>query len=190
MGFHGQRMLDISTLQLTQIYLSQKKIAKIFLWFDPSLKNFEPIPVRDFLNNGSLHMTDGHSRAFAAWKNGVKQIPCVYDEDEIVACTLGQIQYEKNIEWCRRFHLQHISDLEHRILPENEYEELWIGRCEKMHHLEKALLEGTVNRRACEKIRSDLQEKGFFIYGISENLQTLCVENSYGQLFEIPFSAE
>ena len=102
-------MINIDCLKLSQIYLSQKKIDDILIWFDISLKNFEPIFVRDFFNNGNFHITDGHSRAFVAWQKGLKQIPYIYDNSEIVTCKIGQIQYENDIEWCNRFKLQHIS---------------------------------------------------------------------------------
>jgi len=62
------------------------------------MKNFEPIYVHDFMKNGNFHITDGHTRAFIAWKYGIKQIPYIYDESEIVASETGQIQSEYNLK--------------------------------------------------------------------------------------------
>jgi len=41
----------------------------ILTWFQPSMKNFKPIYVHDFMKNGDLYITDWHTRAFVAWKN-------------------------------------------------------------------------------------------------------------------------
>lgn len=182
------RMIDIDCLKLSQIYLSKRKIEGILSWFDPSLKNFHPISVRDFLNDGSLHITDGHTRAFIAWQKGIRQIPCVYDNSEIVTCKLGQIQYENDIEWCNRFHLDHISCLSDRILSECDYENLWRGRCGKMYELEVALFKGKINAEYFYKRKSLLAKRGLFVYGISEDYKVLYLENALGELFDAPYT--
>lgn len=180
--------VEIDRLKLCQIYLSQKKIDDVLKWFTPSLCNFEPISVRDFLNNGNLYITDGHTRTFIAWQHGIKKIPCVYDEDEIVTCKLGQIQYEEDIIWCDRFKLNHISTLTDRILSEDDYEELWRERCGKKYDLEVALIEGKICSVELKEKKDRLSQKGLFIYGISEDLNTLYFENNSGGLFEAPYS--
>jgi len=189
MKFDGIKMIDIGDLRLSQIYLSQEKLDGVHAWFVPTLTNFQPIFVRDFLNNGNLHITDGHSRTFVAWQRGIEQVPCIYDEDEIVTSELGQAQYEKDIEWCERFHVHHISDLADRILTEHAYEALWRGRCWKMCNLEAALLERKICVEALNQKKAALAEKGLFVYGISEDLATLYFENDSGELFEIPYTA-
>jgi len=181
--------IDIAYLQLSQIYLSKKKIDNVLGWFERSMQNFEPISVRDFLNDGNLHITDGHTRAFVAWRHGIKQIPYIYDEDEIVTCELGQIQYEEDIIWCNRFNLRHISDLSNRILSEHSYEELWRGRCGKMYALKTALLEKAICSKEFNLKKDTLASKGLFIYGISEDFNILYCENTLGELFEIPYTA-
>ena len=180
--------INIDCLKLSQIYLSQKKIDNVLTWFDPSLDSFKPISARDFLNNGNLHITDGHTRAFVAWQHGIKQIPYVYDESEIVACELGQIQYEEDIIWCDRFNLQHISDLSDRILSEQGYEEFWRGRCDKMYDLKIALFEKKICAEEFNGKKKKLALNGLFAYGISENLRTLYFENKTGELFEAPYA--
>ena len=180
-------MIALDDLRLSQIYLSQKKIDDVRAWFDPTLRNFEPICARDFLSNGELHITDGHTRAFVAWQHGIRQIPYIYDEDKIVTCALGQIQYEEDIVWCDRFRLHHISDLADRILPEDAYETLWRGRCGKMYDLKLALYEGKLRPDKLDLKRERLLRKGLFLYGISEDLSILYFENSAGELFEAPY---
>ena len=181
--------LYIENLKLSQIYLSQKKINDVLEWFDLSLHNFNPISARDFLNNGNLHITDGHTRAFIAWQHGIKKIPYIYDEDEIVTCEIGQIQYEEDILWCDRFNLHKISDLSNRILSEQGYEELWCGRCGKMYDLKVALLEKTICLKEFNAKKDKLARKNLFIYGISEDLSILYYENNLGELFETPYTA-
>lgn len=181
--------INIDCLKLSQIYLSKKKIDNVLAWFEPSLKNFNPISARDFLNNGNLHITDGHTRVFIAWQRGIKQIPYIYDESEIVTCELGQIQYEEDILWCDRFNLHHISDLSNRILSEQGYEELWRGRCGKMYDLKIALFENKLYLKEFNAKKDKLAQRGLFVYGISEDLNTLYYENSLGELFETPYTA-
>ena len=179
-------MIAIDDLRLSQIYLSQKKIDDVRTWFDPALRSFNPICARDFLGNGELHITDGHTRAFVAWQHGVRQIPYIYDEDAIVTCPLGQMQYEEDIQWCNRFQLQHISDLAGRIRSEDDYETLWRGRCEKMYNLMLALHEKKLCAHELNQKRENFSQKGLFIYGISEDLGTLYLENDAGELLEAP----
>ena len=179
--------IDIDCLKLSQIYLSRKKLDSVLAWFEPSLRNFEPISARDFLGNGNLHITDGHTRTFIAWQSGVRRIPYIYDEDEIVACELGQIQYEEDILWCDRFNLRHISDLANRILSERDYEELWRGRCGKMYDLKVALFQNTISLEEFNAKKDKLAKNNLFVYGISEELNVLYYENILGELFEIPY---
>ena len=182
------KFIDIDSLKLSQIYLSQKKINDVLAWFEPSLQNFEPIHVRDFMGNGNLHITDGHTRTFIAWQHGIKQVPYIYDESEIVTCELGQIQYEEDIVWCSRFSLHHISDLAKRILSEKDYEELWRGRCGKMYDLKVALFEKKICLKEFNKKKENFSHKNLFVYGISEDLATLYLENNSGELFEFPYT--
>lgn len=109
------------------------------------------------------------------WKpyHGIKQIPCVYDESEMVTCELGQIQHQEDVAWCNRFHLNHISDLAHRILLEDDYEKLWRGRCGEMYDLKVSILEGKINADELRRKEENLARKGLFVYGISQDLTTL-----------------
>ena len=119
----------------------------------------------------------------------MRQMPALYDRDEIVTGALGQIQYKHDIRWCERFLLHHISNLEPRMLDEKEYDVLWRGRCQRMHELEKSLLEGSLDRQRFERAKALLQAKGLFVYGCSPNHETLYFENGEGRLFEAPFAS-
>jgi hypothetical protein len=182
-------LIPIDSLRLSQIYLSQKKLDDILTWFDGSLDNFQPIYARDFLGNGNLHITDGHTRTYAAWQYGVEKIPYVYDEDEIVTCEIGRIQYKEDIVWCDRFSLHHISALKDRILPDPAYDELWRGRCSKMHNLKAALLEGKLCATEVERKKDKLRQEGLYVYGISDDFTTLYAETPNGQLSCFSYSS-
>ena len=113
----------------------------------------------------------------------------IYDESEIVASEMGQIQYEEDITWCNRFNLHHISDLSNRILTEQGYNELWRERCDKMYDLKVALFQKAIEISDFNIKKDKLAKNSLFVYGISEDYKTLYYENCTGDLFEIPYSS-
>ena len=176
MEFKNVINYPVLDLGLSQIYLNADKISAIKEWFVPDdLSVFEPLPVHDF-GNGKYTLTDGHSRAFVAYKNGITHIPIVYDMDDIVVGETGQMLYLTDIEWCNRFRLENISHLENRILTKEQYQRHWIERCDKSYYL---LTQTT------EKERKELQkvEPELFLYGASEDLLELYFENIKGEIF-------
>ena len=177
--FHGVRYLPLSALGLSQIYLNSEKIANIEAWFDPAdLTNFEPLPVHDF-GNGRFTLTDGHSRAFVAWRHGVSEIPVVYDMDEIVIGETGQRLYREDLIWCKRFGLTHIWDLKGRILSPTEYRERWIMRCDKSYNL---LTQTTQSQREVWGMRYPC----LYLYGASEDGKTIYFENDREESLAVP----
>lgn len=125
--FSGIQWVPPIELGVSQLYLSQSKLEKIKNWLDPNHMDLcEPLSVHDF-GNGRLTLTDGHSRAFVAYQLKIK-IPIVYDTDDVVTCAEGQMLYKNDIEWCQRFHIQTVADLESRIVDPSEYQHLWIER--------------------------------------------------------------
>ena len=179
-------VININDLGFSQIYLSSKKIESIQKWFDKSLKNFDPIPVRDFIGKGQLFLTDGHTRTFVAWKNGIKELPVLYDKDEdLVTNDLSLEMYLNCINWCKRLKINNISDFSNRILSEEKYNELWNKRCDRLHYLVKALKNGKIAREFFIEKENQLKEKDLYIYGISKDLKILYCENNYEEQFEI-----
>ena len=68
-------------LQPSQFYVSQKKLETVNAWFDPAdLSNFEPLPIK--LLAGKVMLTDGHTRAWAAYCAGLERVPLVWDTDD------------------------------------------------------------------------------------------------------------
>lgn len=174
MAFKGVKYFPLMELGLSQIYLNEDKIMAIEKWFNPEqMDMFEPLTVHDY-GNGKYTLTDGHSRAFVAYKKGLTAIPIVYDNDEIVAGEIGQKLYKADIEWCNRFSLYNISHLEHRILSNDDYQRLWIERCDRSYNL---LVRTTAEER--EIIQNKNQE--LFLYGASEDLSEVYFENSDGE---------
>lgn len=175
--FRGVKCISIHTLGLSQIYLNEDKLIRIQGWFNPKdLTNFKPLPVHDF-GNERLTLTDGHSRAFAAYKAGLHEIPVVYDTDEIITSKTGQMLYKNDIAWCERFHLKNISDLASRIVSNEEYEKLWVRRCDHAYNL---LTKTDEAQRAIWQ----QHHHGLYLYGASDDLKTLFFEDGDGRSFE------
>lgn len=75
--------ISIDELRLSQLYLNQDKVDKVFAWFNPlRIDEYDPLPVHDFSKKGKYVLTDGHTRAYVLYKSGVGHIPVVIDNDE------------------------------------------------------------------------------------------------------------
>ena len=133
------------------------------------------MPVHDY-GNRKYTLTDGHSRAYVAYKCGLTQIPIIYDNDDMVAGEMGQKLYNADIEWCNRFGIENISHLKSRILTNEEYQRLWIGRCNRSYDL---LTQTTEEER---KLMQDSVPE-LFLYGASKDLAETYFEDSSGKLF-------
>ena len=176
MEFHGVRLINIDLLGLSQIYLSADKIASVMKWFDPQrMDNFHPLTVHDFGNN-IYTLTDGHTRTYVAYKNGVSFLPAVYDNDDIVTNRIGQMLYKADIDWCRRFKITHIKHLENRILNKSDYQKLWKERCDRSYNLFSKASDN--ERIQLQRLAPDL-----FLYGASYDMAVLYFENETGELF-------
>ena len=174
MEFKGVINYPIMELGVSQIFLNEDKIKAVEEWFDlGNMHIFEPLTVRDF-GNGKYTLTDGHSRAYVAYKNGITVIPIVYDNDEIVAGEIGQKLYKTDIEWCNRFFIFNISHLAKRIINNDDYQRLWIERCDRSYNLLTQMTEE--ERQLLQSIKPNL-----FLYGASDDLSELYFENSEGE---------
>lgn len=176
MNFDGIKLIEIDSLGISQIYLSSKKIASVTEWFDASnTADIHPLPVHDFGNN-KYTLTDGHTRAYVAYKCGVSSLPVFYDNDDIITNPIGKEMYMMDIEWAKRFELLSIARLENRILNEADYQKLWIERCDRCYNL---ITKTSIGERAqFQQLSPD-----FFLYGASEDISVLFFENKYGELF-------
>ena len=176
MEFAGIKNYPLLELGLSQIYLNENKILEIEKWFNScDMSVFSPIKVHDF-GNGKYTIVDGHSRAYVAHKNGVMQVPIVYDNDKLITGKMGQKLYHADLIWCERFGIENISHLENRIISKEKYQKLWIERCDRSYDL---LLQTT------EDARKMMQEKApeLFLYGAEEDLSELYFEDLSGKLY-------
>lgn len=176
MKFSGIKLMNVDLLGLSQIYLNSDKITSIMGWFNSQcMDNFQPLSVHDF-GNGVYTLTDGHTRAYVAYKNGVSNLPVLYDNDDIITCKVGQMLYKADIDWCKRFKLSHIKQLENRILNKSAYQKLWIERCNRSYNLLTKISHS--ERMQLQKLVPDL-----FLYGASEDISVLFFENEASELF-------
>ena len=176
MKFHGVKLININLLGLSQIYLSSNKITSVTEWFNPKrMDNFQPLPVHDFGNN-TYTLTDGHTRAYVAYKNGISVLPVFYDNDDIITNQIGQMLYKADIDWCKRFKLSHIKQLQNRILNKRIYQKLWIERCDRSYNL-------LTKTSRSERMQLQYLVPDLFLYGASEDMSVLFFENEAGNLF-------
>ena len=119
-------IVGLNALQPSQFYISEKKLSGVEAWFDSSdLSDFEPIPVKKL--DGALVMTDGHTRAVAALKAGLDEVPIVWDTDD-----LDWEMYRRCVKECRNRHVFSPLDLVDRIVTEAEYAAKWDAWCDEM----------------------------------------------------------
>ncbi len=118
--------LLLTDIQPSQFYLSRLKLERVQSWFRPhDLSNFTPCPV--YLLNGRVIFTDGHTRAYAAYKAGLRQIPLVWETDR-----LSWEQYQKCVDSCLLHSVHSVADLENRILTPEDYETKWLDWCRQI----------------------------------------------------------
>jgi len=86
----------------------------------------KPIPIKKIKNN--IFYTDGHTRAFAAYQEGLTKIPIIWEDEE-----LDWEMYEICINWCKEAGIFSIADLSTRIIDQKKYEILWYKRCDDLH---------------------------------------------------------
>lgn len=135
----GGFLMDIMDIQPSQLYISQSKLQHVYEWFDPEeLILFEPIPIKKL--NGKIIFTDGHTRAYAAYMAGMKQLLVCWDADD-----LDWEAYQKCVDQCNLEHIYNISDMHNRVVNDEQYKLLWNDWCDKMH-------EELAQQRGCLKI--------------------------------------
>ncbi|MFU8827528.1 MAG: hypothetical protein ACNA70_08565 [Brevefilum sp.] len=116
----------LNDLQPSQLYISQAKLSSVAQRLDAALpERIEPIPYK--VLDGLKVMTDGHTRAFAAYLAGCAAVPAYKDPDD-----LDWEAYRICVEWCHAEGIHTISDLAGRVVSTAEYERLWYDRCRKM----------------------------------------------------------
>ncbi|WP_295475801.1 hypothetical protein [uncultured Subdoligranulum sp.] len=175
--FRGVQWVVPTDLGISQLYLNGSKLKNIQKWFDPNNMNLcAPLPVHDF-GDGRLTLTDGHSRAFLAYRHKTR-VPIIYDGDDIVTGDEGQLLYKNSIVWCRRLNLQTVADLENRIVDDSSYQSLWVDRCKLAYNL---------LTRTNDDERAGIQRRcpDWFLYGANEELTICYFEKPNGKTVEV-----
>jgi len=118
--------MKLEEMQPSQLFISSAKLARVMGDFDPLRPDsLAPIPVKELC--GKMIMTDGHTRALAALLNGLSEVMVFWDGDE-----LDWEEYEICVHWCEEEGIHTIADLKDRIVPPEDYQRLWLDRCEEM----------------------------------------------------------
>lgn len=176
-GFAGVTFMPVKELGISQIYISEDKLKRVGEWFSPEALQQVPLPVHDF-GNGRYTLTDGHTRAFYAWRTGIQYVPVVYDMDDIITCAEGQMLYGMDIEWAQWYSLHSVADLAKRVVSGEDYKRLWIDRCDAGYELMTRTT--PEQRERLSKLCPSMQ-----LFGASSDLHTFYFENREGRVFEV-----
>ncbi|HME52551.1 MAG TPA: hypothetical protein VKM55_10060 [Candidatus Lokiarchaeia archaeon] len=118
--------LRLDEIQPTQLYINARKLAILEEKYPPGTETkIEPVPVK--MMHGKIVYTDGHTRAFIAWKRGLDTISVVWDDTE-----LDELTYETCLGWCEAENIFSIADLNDRIIDDATYQVEWIARCQSI----------------------------------------------------------
>jgi len=118
--------VELDRLQPSQLYISQEKLSAVQGATDFSRpEGIRPIPVKEL--GGLQVMTDGHTRAFAAYLAGLKDVPTYVDPDD-----LDWEAYQICVDWCQAEGIHSVADLADRVVYAEDYERLWYDRCRAM----------------------------------------------------------
>ncbi len=135
--------MSLADLQPSQWFISAKKLTDLEAAIDFSdPENIPPIPIKEL--NNRVVMTDGHTRAFAAWQAGLTRVFVFWDPD-----ALDWDAYQICVDWCRDAEIFTIADLDERVNSSEDYAVLWYEHCRVM---QQKLAENRKNQDECAKI--------------------------------------
>ncbi len=118
-------------VQPTQLYINERKLVVLEARYPPGTEaTMEPVPVT--LLRGQLSFTDGHTRAFLAWRRGLESVTAHWDDSELELKT-----YFQCVEWCHEAGIRTIADLASHVIDDAAYKVKWIARCEAIGRGEK-----------------------------------------------------
>jgi len=118
--------IDLLALQPSQLYVCQEKLDAVLRVIEAEGFPLKPIPIKQ--RACGLVMADGHSRALAAYRQGLRSVQAVWETDD-----LDWEAYDACVAWCREAGIGSVADLEGRVVPAEEFESLWLDRCRVLH---------------------------------------------------------
>ena len=113
-------VLPLAALQPSQLWIHAGKMEKVRAGGGPF--DDPPLPVRRI--RGKTTLTDGHTRAVAAFLDGRESVRATWDEDDE-----DWGLYEVCVAWCEEEGVLAVGDLAERIVGEDRFRALWIDRC-------------------------------------------------------------
>ena len=114
-------------LQPSQLYINMDKLTAVQHQF--ALNHIlEPLPVKKLASK--IVLTDGHTRAFAAFLRGETSLLVYWDNDP-----LDWAAYEVCVQWCLDVNIHTVADFATRIIGTDAYQKLWLDRCRVLHSL-------------------------------------------------------
>lgn len=119
-------MLPMDALTPSQLYISDEKLRAVREWFGGDITKMDPIPVKQLA--GRLLITDGHTRAAAAFLAGLRVLPCIRDTDD-----MDWAAYAADINLCAEEGITSIEKLAGRIVSAEDYDLLWRKRVDAMY---------------------------------------------------------
>ena len=145
--------MKLNSIQPSQLYISSEKLNCIMKSFEQNKPVIvEPVPIKRLGNQ--VVFVDGHTRALAAFLLGLSEIPVYWEVDN-----LDWKEYEICVEWCKEEGIRTISDLKKRVVSPDDYQVLWLDRCERM---QKDLEESRKARKKPFKGAITTRKRGLF----------------------------
>lgn len=123
-------VMNLDEIQPSQLYISSEKLSEVMKKSNPvKLETIEPIPVNKL--DDQVIFLDGHTRALAAFLSNLLEVRVSWDDDEWNDLDLEE--YKICVGWCKDEGIHTIADLKNKIISPQDYEVLWLKRCEEMH---------------------------------------------------------
>ena len=118
---------NLSDLQPSQLYICLDKLAEVERSMGCTQGwSMDPLPLKRL--GPRIALTDGHTRALAAFRRGRSSLLAYWETDQ-----LDWEAYEVCVQWCLQEGIHSVADLQSRVVTADQYEELWYKRCRAMH---------------------------------------------------------
>lgn len=118
--------MKLDEIQPSQLYISrskQQRINELVKAHGESV--LHPLPVKHL--GEDVVYSDGHTRALTAMMRGMTEIQVWWDEDD-----MDWEAYEVCVGWCKADGIRTVADLEGRELDDDDYQRLWLDRCQRL----------------------------------------------------------